>query len=457
MKYKNTISLIYEMNKKQRNINKMLDLNSEDLKIIQSKKLKQIVKHAYENVDLYKEKYDKAGITPEDIHSIDDINKLPIITKSELKSGYPDKVLAKNIDKNDCYIISTTGSTGVPLKIFYEKKDFIEDVACTSPALVQKWTNRKIKKIITFLVRDINAAEEIFIRQIPKIFLRNFYFDNALSNPKDQILAIQKFKPDVIFTYPSVLRNIVSELQNNNIKIYHPKLILTTAEMLDKPTRELFSAFFDNTEFYDLYGTTEGGRAIECKNHNGLHIFAWNNIIEILDEQGKRLPDGSSGRIVFTNLYSKATPVIRYSGLGDLAVMNNKPCSCGSNLPLLKRIEGRLIDSLILKNNKIVHPFNLTILLQNISGIHKFQIRQEKINKIRILIVENKNSNMANDVSYLFEENNEYKKKIINRFKDILGKDVDIFFEKVDDIPLDGNSHKFRTVISTINREIKNC
>lgn len=457
MKFKNTISLLNELKKKQKTIIKMLDLSSEELKIIQSKKLKKIVKYAYENVVLYQEKYDKAGIIPEDIQSIDDINKLPIITKVDIKSGYPDKVLAKNIDKNDCFIISTTGSTGVPLKIFYEKKDFLEDVACTSPALVRKWTNGKIKKIITFLVRDINAAEEVFSRQIPKIFLKNYYFGDALNNPKEQILAIQKFKPDVIFTYPSVLRNIVSEIQNNKIKIFQPKIIITTAEMFDKTTRELLSSIFTYSEFYDLYGTTEGGRAIECKNHNGLHILSWNNVFEILDKNGRLLPNGTSGRIIFTNLYSKATPIIRYSGLGDLAVMSNEPCSCGSSLPLLKRIEGRLIDSIILKNNKIVHPFHLTLLLQDISGIYKYQIRQEEINKIRILIVENKIPNTVNDVSYLFEENNEYKKKIIKRFKDILGEDVYIFFEKVDDIPLDSGSHKFRRVVSTVSREKLNC
>jgi phenylacetate-CoA ligase len=453
MKLKNTISLLYELNKKQKQIIKMLDLSSEELKNIQSKKLKKIVKHAYENVDLYKEKYDKAGIIPEDIQSIDDLYKLPIITKADIKSGYPDKVLAKNIDKNDCYIISTTGSTGIPLKIFYEKKDFLEDIACTSPTLIHKWTNRKMKKIITFLVRDINAAEEVFIKEIPKIFLRNFYFGDALSKPKEQILAIQKFKPDVIFTYPSVLRNIYSEVQKNKIKIFQPKFILTTAEIFDKPTRELLSSIFTNTEFFDLYGTTEGGRAIECKNHNGLHILAWNNIFEILDKDGKSLPNGFSGRIIFTNLYSKATPIIRYSGLGDLAVLSNKPCSCGSSLPMLKRIEGRIIDSILLKNNRIVHPFHLTLLMQNIQGIYKFQIRQEKINKIRILIVKNEHSNVLKDVSYLFEENNEYKKKIINRFKEILGEDVDILFEKVDDIPLDSDSHKFRRVVSKVSRE----
>lgn len=453
MGFKETISILNEMYKKKKKIDKMLDLNHEEINQIQSEKLKHLVKHAYENVDLYRQKYEKAGIMPEDIQSIDDIYKLPIISRKDINSNFPDGILANNIDKKNCYIISTTGSTGVPLKIFYDKKDFLEDVACTSPALIQKWVNRKIKKIITFLVRDSDAAEENFIKQIPKILLRNYYFGDALSNSKEQIIAIQKFKPDLIFTYPSVLRNIISEIQNKKIKIFQPKILVLTAEMLDKPTRKLFSTFFNDTEFFDLYGTTEGGRAIECNNHNGLHILAWNNVIEILDQYGKRLPNGSSGRIIFTNLYSKATPIIRYSGLGDIAALSTEPCSCGSNLPLLKRIEGRLIDSIILKNNKIVHPFNLTLALQNISGIYKYQIRQEKINKIRILIVENQVPNMDNDVSYLFEEDNGYKKKIINRFKNILGEDVDIFFEKVDDIPIDSNSHKFRTVVSTVQKE----
>jgi hypothetical protein len=98
-------------------------------KTFQSKNLRRIVKHAYENVEMYRRKWKEKGVVPEDIKVIDDLYKLPIITKDDIKRCTPDELFAKNYDLKDCYVVGTSGSTGSPLKIFVERGKILYDIA----------------------------------------------------------------------------------------------------------------------------------------------------------------------------------------------------------------------------------------------------------------------------------------------------------------------------------------
>ena len=171
-------------------------------------------------------------------------------------------------------------------------------------------------------------------------------------------------------------------------------------------------------------------------------------IIEIVDDEGRPVPPGQSGNVVATDLVNRAFPLIRYSGMGDIAGYRPGRCTCGLRaLPLLDRIEGRKIDSILLPDNRIVHPYRLTLLVQDLPGVQKFQIRQETQDEILVLIVRDpagaREASSAEDLPPYRE--------LKKRLQDVLGGGMTVRLRFVDDIPRSENSHKYQTVVSLVH------
>jgi phenylacetate-CoA ligase len=154
------------------------------------------------------------------------------------------------------------------------------------------------------------------------------------------------------------------------------------------------------------------------------------------------MPPGVPGSVVLTNLSNMSTPIIRYSGMGDVAVFDSEPCPCGDRQPLLKVVEGRLVDSLVLGNGKLVHPFTLTLALENIPLIAKFQIVQERLDSVRVLIVPETRSNGHRTIP----------EEIRQSLRKSLGERVQITVDLVTDIPEMGKPG-FHTVKSLVPKK----
>ncbi|HDM25549.1 MAG TPA: phenylacetate--CoA ligase family protein [Thermoplasmatales archaeon] len=442
-----TFIKLHKVKKYGKKIRSLIELNPEELKKFQLERLKKILKYAYENVELYRRKWDEAGVKPDDIKSLDDLYKIPITTKDDFRQGYPDKILSKEFKPEDCHIVGTSGSTGSPVKIFLDREKSFFEIAVSSKGMVGKYIGFKIKKPLSIVVTDEDALEILATKEFKQA--KKFVFD-ALDSPENHVRIINKIKPDFIFSYPSVLRNISILVKEQGIKIAKPKLIVTVGETMDPPTRKMIEETFE-CEILDAYGSTEVGLiGVECSKHQGIHLVPWKVIVELVDENGMPVPPGTPGRVIVTDLFSKATPIIRYSGLGDIATLKRGYCSCGAKTPVLERIEGRYVDSIVLPDRKIIHPFSLTLALQDIPFVNKFQIRQEKIDKIDILIVKEKNVD-AKKAS--FAKGSPLWKKIMMRYKKILGDKVSISIKTVPDIPRRPGSHKYATVVSMLKKD----
>ena len=415
-----TIIKLHKVNKYAKKIQKLLELNPNELEKFQLERLKNILKYAYENVKLYRKKWDEAGVKPEDVKSLDDLYKIPITTKDDLRQSYPNGILSKEFKPQDCHIVGTSGSTGSPVKVFLDREKSFFEIAVSSKGMVTDYVGFKIKKPLSIVVTDEDALEILVTKEFKQA--KKFVYD-ALDSPENHVKIINKIKPDFIFSYPSVLRNISILVRENRLKLAKPKLIVTVGETMDPPTRKMIEETFE-CEILDAYGSTEVGLiGVECHRHSGIHLAPWKVIVEIVDENGMPVPPGVPGRVLVTDLFSRATPIIRYSGLGDIATLKKGYCSCGAKTPVLERVEGRFVDSIILPNRKIIHPFSLTLALQDIPFVNKFQIRQEKIDKIDILIVKEKNVD-AKKAS--FAKGSPLWNKIIGRYRKILGDRVKI-------------------------------
>ncbi len=411
-------------------------LKRSELERIQQKKLRAIIKHAYNNVPFYHKLFDSVGVKPNDIMSIDDLSKIPITTKSQIQHA-GDEMIAKGTNINKCVELKTSGSTGVPLKIircgrelsvkggtyirtYKENGQRNRDIifCLTSPSLIPQNANKSW--YYNLAARSLG---------IPKTICISVFEDIAY-----QVSILKETKPDVISGYPSSIKLLAMAVEDNGIKI-NPRLIFTASELLDTESRKVINSVF-GVDPIDFYATVETDvSAWECNEHAGYHMNIDTNVIEFIKDN-ERVGAGERGEIILTNLYAYAMPIIRYQ-IGDIGILSDEQCPCGRGLPLMDMIEGRTDDFLVLPSGRIISPRNIN-LLEYAKGIKSFKMIQEKKNLIRVQLVKAKDFSQ-NTVTEI--------KELIKR--GLLGEKINIDIEIVDKIPRDPTG-KIRTVISKV-------
>ena len=433
-------------------VEELMRLDRAGLERFREQRLREIVKHAYENVEVYHRKWRRAGVRPDDIRTLGDLAKLPIITKDDLRQSPLSDILSRTRKARDCYMLSTSGSSGTPTRFYVDEDRAMVDCALSLPKYMAGMPALGTASVIRdFLWRRHIAFMAIVVPQeypFHQMFwtMKHTVVD-SLAPPDVHIRAINKKKPRYLSSYPSVVRNICMAAREKGITMHRPRLILVAGEVVDNHLRDLVRRTF-GTDLMDVYGTTELGYvASECMKHEGMHIFDWKVILELLGEDGREVPTGQTGRVVITDLFSTATPIIRYGGLGDYAVRKEGPCSCGSPLPLLGRVEGRIVDTVVLPDGQTVHPYNLTLALEDTPCLSKFQIRQEQPDYLRVLLVKDKTPE-AESVSFAREGS--IGQQILERFDRILKHQVRIDLVTVEDIPVRPGSRKYATVVSLV-------
>jgi phenylacetate-coenzyme A ligase PaaK-like adenylate-forming protein len=167
-----------------------------------------------------------------------------------------------------------------------------------------------------------------------------------------------------------------------------------------------------------------------------MHVRSNAVILELL-KNGRPVSDGERGEVVVTDLWNEATPIIRYSGLKDIARFSTDECPCGQKAPRLEVIEGRLADSVVLKDGRVIHPFSLTLALEHLSGIARFQIVQDSLDEMRVMVVPE-------------DHNLDQPREIVKALTSVLGDSIAIRAEMCEEIPRNLNGHSGRVVISRV-------
>jgi len=418
---------------------------------LQSKRLKALVRHAYDNVDLYRHKYDQAGVHPDDIQTIDDLEKLPIITKEDLIDGFPQAILARNVKTEDWRVAATSGSTGAPIRVYKDRA--LLKRGCLAALLIhrimEKQVGTKLRRgLVVIWPTSPDSLEALLAEEmtkLPRFLIRFHHRLDAKDNPHEHLRGLSRYQPDIVLTYPSVLRNMAIVARQERLATPQPKVLIVSGELLDENSKQIISSVF-NGEIINCYVATEAGTiAIECGHHQGLHVNLGDVILELLQD-GKPVPPRVPGSVVVTNLRNKSTPIIRYSGLGDVAVFSDKKCPCGGKLPLLEVVEGRIVDSLVLPDGRLLHPYSLTLALEHIPMVAQFQIIQESVDQVRTLIVAEKNANVSTS-----DEGRQLRDRVWQNLRQILGEGIDITIELVPYIPK-SRERGYQTVRSLVER-----
>ena len=364
-------------------LNQILNMNL--LRRMNERRLIKTVINAYTDVPYYKEKYDAAGVDIKSIRTIADLQKLPFLTKDEVRKNFPQYMVARGTDLNKSVHSFTTGSTGRPLHIIYSRSTWAFYIA-TGVRMYTMIGYRPWHKIAY-----IKHTKLDYPRLGP--FFRTAHIKSMLS-PEEQIEMLRQISPDLIIGYASIIYDIAKRLTAWDLNTIKPKLIGINSEFSTQAQRDFISHVF-GCPVYDEYSTEETWMiASQCRHHN-YHIFTDNVWVEFLNPNGQYVGPNEIGEIVLTTTRSPTMPFIRYR-IGDLGSYSDEPCSCGLGFPLLASLDGRADDDIILPSGKRVSSIKIlnTLYIFNIkkyrNSLDEFKVVQLRTDLIAIQIVKGK-------------------------------------------------------------------
>jgi len=359
-----------------------------ELKRVQEAQLQRMIYYAYNRIPYYNKLFKGLSLKPENIRTINDLEKLPILTKEIIKKNWEDFKPA-GLEKMKFYTWSTGGSTGTPFRYRLDKFDRFLGGALWYRGW--SYAGYELGDRTIFMggsSLDINAKS--YFTKLVHETARNIRmlssFDMGENDMKNYVHIINRFEPRYMYGYASSFYSFAKWIEDNGINIHSPNGIFSTAEKLFPEMRKKIESVF-GTDLYDTYGLGDGGvSAYECSEHSGLHIDTERGVMEFVDEDGHQLEEGE-GRIVATSLHNHAMPFLRYD-TGDLGHIISKNCNCGRGYKLLKEVVGRSVDILITPEGMKIHGwFFLYIFWEYCKGIKEYQVVQEKLDKIVIKIV----------------------------------------------------------------------
>ena len=337
------------------------------LKSLQLERLQKIVKHAYDNVEVFRNRMIEKGLTPDCITCLEDLGKLPFTNKTDLRDYYPFGLFATPMSEV-VRLHASSGTTGKPIVVGYTKND------------IDLWSG-VMKR--AFQSCGLNRDDVIQVSYGYGLFtggLGAHYGTEALGatvvptsggNTQRQLMVMQDFGVTAICCTPSYFNFLAEKAAEDNINMRELplKVGIFGAEPWTDAMRKQMQT---NTgiEPYDIYGLSEiigPGVAIECSEHNGLHIFEDHFYPEIVDpDTGEVLPDGAFGELVITTLTKEAFPMIRYR-THDLTRIISEPCPCGRTIRRIDRIASRCDDMMIIRGVN-VFPSQIEAALLSVDG-----------------------------------------------------------------------------------------
>lgn len=397
----------------------------EQLKELQNEKLRKMIKHAYETVKYYRDIFDQHGLAPDDIKCVDDLPKLPILTKDMIRANFPDKLASNLYDPRSLLIGKSSGSTGEPLKYYLSKEEKAFKWACLYR--MWRWAGYDFgKKYVNFTViaqvafRGMPVFESLE-RALTQVLILQAKDMNA-ENVADFVEQIQKFKPVVIKGHPSTCYYMARYMKEHGLKFDNLHATICNGETLIPYVRELIQDAF-GCGIWDTYGSEGIETASQCCPTSGHHVSAEAVITEIVDRDGNPVPEGTEGRLIVTALDKWAMPFIRYD-TQDAATMSSERCSCGRGLPLLSTVKGRLVDMGLSPSGKLLSVYAFTPLFAKSPGIDAWQVVQEAPEELVVYI------------QPAFDFQNKIKDAVKKEIEAYAGSDVNVTVNIVENIPL---------------------
>jgi phenylacetate-CoA ligase len=412
----------------------------EQIRETQLRRLQAIVAHAYQTTPFYREAMDRLGMKPRDIRSAEDIRLLPVISRADVKEHFSE-MLARGVELNTCKVTHSSGTTGEPVEYAYDQNAL--NFARALKVREKLWCGvRPGDRWINIAMTRKRGGHQITggkWRTFLKTYAAKGLDVDVIEDLDEQVNKILKFAPSVLQAYPTSLHAVALELRRRKLTTWKPRLLFTVAELLGEETRLLVREVF-GMEIMDIYGLIEvGDVSWQCRRAGEYHINADAILVEFLNE-GKPVLAGEVGEIVVTNLYNKAMPLLRYRS-SDAGRPSDGHCNCGCNLPVMKVVDGKMLDFLVLHDGKLVSPHVPKKALLFVPGILRFQIVQHTINELDVLCEASSDWNEDTPL------------QIENALRPIVGPGVQIHPRQVERIER-GKSGKIKVIVSYVSKDL---
>jgi len=358
----------------------------EKLRELQSERLRETVRRCCDNVPFYKQKFDEAGITPDDINSIDDITKLPFTVKQDLRDNYPYGLFAVGRDKL-VRIHASSGTTGKQTVVGYTKDDLLHWSQGAARAIVAAGGTANDFVHISYGYGLFTGG--LGLHQGAEL-LGAITIPVSSGNTARQIQIMQDFKSDILCCTPSYAMFLGETLREMGISPEDIPLragIFGAEAWSENMRREIEKAL--GIKAYDIYGLSEiagPGVAYECGEQNGMHVCEDYFYPEIIDPETLRpLPDGQYGELVFTCIGKEALPLVRYR-TRDISCLTRETCACGRTLVKMMKPRGRSDDMLIIRGVN-VFPSQVEHVILQLGMEPNYQIVVERRDNLDTMTV----------------------------------------------------------------------
>ena len=387
------------------------------IKELQSERLVKQVKHVWDNVPYYRAKMEEKGVTPDDIKSIDDLHKLPFLTKDDLRDAYPYGLLGKPL--KDCVRIqSTSGTTGRRVVAFYTQNDInLWEDCCARAITAVGGTDEDVVQVaygyglFTGGPGLNGGSHKVGCLTVPM----------SSGNTDRQIQFMTDLESTILCCTPSYAAYLGETIEEMGVKdqIKLKAGIFGAEAWTEEMRRDIEQKL--GIKAYDIYGLTETsgpGVAFECEAQSGMHINEDHFIAEIINpETGEVLPEGEKGELVFTSISKEAFPLLRYR-TKDLCILSRKPCSCGRTHIKMRKPMGRSDDMLIIRGVN-VFPSQIETVLLNEGMTPNYQIIVDRVNNNDTFDI---NVEMSQEMfSDSLAEVTKKEKQLVNSLKAMLG------------------------------------
>jgi len=416
----------------------------ERLEELRLRRLQHVVAAAYEHTPYWRSVMDEAGFTPDDLRSLSDLQRFPLLEKETIRARREEMVWRDEGPR--LTLVRTSGSTNEALQFYTNSNREAEINAARIRG--HRWIGvDKGDKEVWFWGSPVELDAQTRLKHL-RDWLVNEPLTNGFELTPDRVAgyvdAWKRWRPTCIFGYPNsfVLMIQMAAKQGIDLRAIRDrglKAISTTSEMLGDVNRRIISDAF-GVPVYDSYGAREAGLiGHECDRFT-MHTNDEHLILETIDPATLEPTDGE-GELVATSLISRVMPVIRYR-TGDIVTLSSAPCECGRTLGRVDISGGRIADFVVTRDGKWVVGYSFIYICRSVPGITKFQVRQEQVGRIRVLL--------ATDESFPADGVERVTEKVRAR----LGSDDAVEVELVDDIE-PSPSGKYRPVVGILAEQLR--
>lgn len=416
------------------------DLNSLNRDVLVS--LQKLIKHAYDSCPYYRGVLEEVGIRSSSSFCPEDIDLLPFLTKETIREK-KSMMVSKRFGSSELDLSYTGGTTGT-------QTSFYLDHACRTARVGRQWGILKMCGYQPGMRRGLvwGVHEDLPAEGLHSSFKQRFrrYASSqetlCCTVMNNQMLmdyhgTLLRFRPEVLYGYPSALAQLGRFIEDRGLEPIRVTTIITTAERLsDANRRHLIRCY--GGKVFNLYCTREHGCiGFECELHQGFHVDSGSIYMEIVKD-GKRVRPGQPGEIVITDLLNYGMPFIR-SRTGDIGMYSQRPCECGSPLPLLMELDGRSSDLLYRPDGSVVPGIMLTDLFMDLPAIRFTQFVQKRVEELDVLMV----------VTEAFSDLEQTE--VVRQVRELMGDKITVRVKLVEEIPRNPRSGKLREIICTVD------